>query len=132
MNEPFPQGDLASASDKLARRGFTADIYFDAGEDALSDDVRSKLARNAELLNSQPQFNLAIEGHADSRGTSEDNLALGERRAATTEVYLRSLGVAAHRMRALSYGAERPVCFDEMEDCWAQNRRVHMVVTGRG
>jgi peptidoglycan-associated lipoprotein len=132
MNEPLPPSDLAVANDKLVRREFTADVYFDSGEDDLSDDGRSSLTRNAELLNSQPHFNITIEGHADSRGTGEDNLALGERRAVATKYYLQSLGVAAHRMRTVSYGDQRPVCIEETEKCWAQNRRIHMVVTGRG
>jgi peptidoglycan-associated lipoprotein len=132
MNEQSSPSDLALANDKLLRKGFTADIYFDSGEHDLSDEARERLARNADLLNDQPQFNLAIQGHADSRGAGEDNLALGEQRAAATKDYLQSLGVAAHRMRTISYGDERPVCIEETEECWAQNRRAHMTVTGRG
>src|ERR1700749_2286100 len=132
MNDPFLPSDSALVNDKLVRRGFTQDVYFDSGEDDLSDDARSKLARNTELLNSQSQFNITIEGHADSRRTDEDNLALGERRSFATKEYLHSLGVAAHRMKTVSYGDQRPVCVEETEDCWAQNRHAHMVVTGRG
>ncbi|HEV7373968.1 MAG TPA: OmpA family protein [Pyrinomonadaceae bacterium] len=132
MNDPSLPSDLALVNDELGRRRFTPDVYFDSGKDDLSDDARDKLAGNAELLNGQSQFNIIIEGHADSRGTGEDNLALGERRAAATKDYLHSLGVAAHRMRTVSYGDQRPVCTEETEDCWAQNRRAHMVITGRG
>jgi len=68
---------------------------------------------------------------ADSRGTSEYNLALGERRANAVRDYLTSLGVAGTRMRTISYGKERPVCTEEVESCWSQNRRAHPLVTGR-
>lgn len=123
--------DLAVVNDELKRRGFSADIYFDYDESTLSDDSRDKLARNADLLKGKPQFSLTIEGHADSRGTNEYNLALGERRANAVKDYIASLGVAAERIRTLSYGEERGVCSDDSESCWSQNRRVHMVVTGR-
>jgi peptidoglycan-associated lipoprotein len=132
MKDPCLPSDLALVNDEHGRRRFTQDVYFDSGKDDLSDDARYKLAGNAELLNGQSQFNITIEGHADSRGTGEDNLALGERRAAATKDYLHSLGVVAHRMRTVSYGNQRPVCIEETEDCWAQNRRAHMVITGRG
>ncbi len=68
-------------NDELKRRGFSPDIYFDYDEATLSDDTRDKLSRNADLLKSQAQFSVTLEGHADSRGTNEYNLALGERRA---------------------------------------------------
>ena len=74
---------------------------------------------------------MTIEGHADSRGTNEYNLALGERRANAVRDYLSSLGVAGTRVRTISYGEERPVCTEEAESCWSQNRRVHMIITGR-
>jgi peptidoglycan-associated lipoprotein len=132
MNDASLPSDLAVVNNELGRKGFTPDVYFDSGKDDLSDDVRDKLARNADLLKVQSQFNITIEGHADSRGTDEDNFAPGERRAAAVKDYLYALGVAAHRIRVISYGAERPVCTEEAEDCWVQNRRAHMLVTGRG
>jgi len=123
--------DLQVVNDELRRRGFSPDVYFAYDEDTLSDEARDKLARNADLLRSQPQFQLLIEGHADERGTNEYNLALGERRSNAAHAYLASLGVSDSRMRTLSYGEERPVCTESEESCWSQNRRAHMVVTGR-
>ena len=122
--------DLQVVNEELKRRGFSPDIYFDYDEATLSDDTRDKLSRNADLLKSA-QFSVTLEGHADSRGTNEYNLALGERRANAVKQYLGSLGVGADRMRTLSYGKERPVCTEEVESCWSQNRRVHMVITGK-
>jgi peptidoglycan-associated lipoprotein len=131
VEDPLLSSDLQIVNDELRRRGFSADVYFDYDEASLSDDARSKLARNADLLRGAPQFSLTIEGHCDERGTNEYNLALGERRANAARDYLASLGVAGDRMRTISYGEERPVCTESEESCWSQNRRAHMVVTGR-
>jgi len=128
---PLLSEDLQVVNDELRRRGFAGDIYFNYDESNLSDEAREKLARNADVLKGQPQFQVTIEGHCDERGTSEYNLALGERRANAVRDYLGSLGVTPARMRTLSYGKERPVCTQNEESCWSQNRRAHMVVTGR-
>ncbi|HEX9941305.1 MAG TPA: peptidoglycan-associated lipoprotein Pal [Thermoanaerobaculia bacterium] len=128
---PLESSDLAEVNDELRRRGFSPDVYFDYDESTLTDDTRDKLSRNADLLKSNPQFSITIEGHADSRGTNEYNLALGERRASAVREYMTSLGVAGDRLRTISYGEERPVCTQEEESCWSQNRRAHMIVTGR-
>jgi peptidoglycan-associated lipoprotein len=129
--DPLLSADMQVVNSELQRRGFSPDVYFDYDESNLSDDTREKLSRNADLLKSNAQFSVTIEGHADSRGTSEYNLALGERRANAVKDYLKSLGVADTRMRTISYGKERPVCTDEVESCWSQNRRAHTVITGR-
>ncbi|MEO8432157.1 MAG: OmpA family protein, partial [Acidobacteriota bacterium] len=72
-----------------------------------------------------------IEGHCDDRGTTEYNLALGDRRANAAREYLTSLGVDGSRIRTVSYGKERPFCTDETEACWQQNRRAHFLFTAR-
>ncbi len=129
--DPLLSEDMKLVNDELRRRGFSSDVYFAYDESALNDDARAKLSRNAELLKAQARFNLTIEGHCDERGTAEYNLALGERRANAVRGYLGSLGVGTERMRTLSYGSERPVCTEHEESCWSQNRRAHMVITGR-
>ena len=129
--DPLAGSDLGAINAELQRRGFSADVYFDYDESGLSDDTRDKLARNADLLKSNPQFQITIEGHADSRGTNEYNLSLGERRSIAVRDYLGSLGVGNDRLRTISYGEERPVCSEDEESCWSQNRRAHMVITGR-
>jgi peptidoglycan-associated lipoprotein len=131
VEDPLMSADMQVVNDELRRRGFSADVYFELDESSLSDESRERLARNAELLRAQPQFSLTIEGHADERGTNEYNLALGERRANAVRDYLASLGVDGGRMRTLSYGEERPVCTESAESCWSQNRRGHLVITGR-
>ena len=72
-----------------------------------------------------------LEGHADSRGSSEYNLALGTRRANSVKDYLVSLGVPATRVTVVSKGKEAPFCREESEACWQQNRRGHFVITGK-
>jgi peptidoglycan-associated lipoprotein len=129
--DPLLSQDMQIVNEELRRRGFSPDVYFAFDESALTDDSRAKLSRNADLLKAQARLNLTIEGHCDERGTPEYNLALGERRASAVKSYLGSLGVGADRTRTLSYGSERPVCTEHEESCWSQNRRAHMVITGR-
>jgi peptidoglycan-associated lipoprotein len=129
--DPLMSEDMKIVNEELRRRGFSADVYFAFDESALSDESRGKLSRNADLLKAQPRLDMTIEGHCDERGTNEYNLALGERRASAVKSYLSSLGVGADRMRTLSYGSERPVCTEHEESCWSQNRRAHMIITGR-
>lgn len=131
MEDPLLSQDMQIVNNELRRRGFNPDVYFAFDESSLSDDSRAKLSRNADLLKAQARLNLTVEGHCDERGTSEYNLALGERRANAVKSYLGSLGVGTDRMRTLSYGSERPVCTEHDESCWSQNRRAHMVITGR-
>jgi peptidoglycan-associated lipoprotein len=92
---------------------------------------RALLTKNAEALKKFDFLRVTIEGHADERGTVEYNLALGERRAKAAYDYLVSLGVAADRLKTVSYGKEVPLCQQSTEDCWARNRRDHFAVTGK-
>jgi peptidoglycan-associated lipoprotein len=129
--DPMLSSDMQVVNGELHRRGFSPDVYFDFDKSELKSDARDKLQRNAGLLRTYDRLDLMIEGNCDERGTAEYNLALGERRAQAVKSYLTSLGVAAQRMRTLSYGSERPVCTEHQESCWSQNRRDHMVVSGR-
>jgi peptidoglycan-associated lipoprotein len=117
--------------DALNKKGYLQDAFFDYDQSDLRDDARTALSANAEWLKRHPSIQILIEGHADERGTSAYNLALGDRRANAARDYLDSLGVAASRVRTVSYGKERPFCTDSTEDCWQQNRRGHFVITAR-
>ena len=66
---------------------------------------------------------MRIEGNCDERGTSEYNMALGDRRATSAMKYLETLGIAADRMTTISYGKEKPICTEHNEACWSKNRR---------
>ncbi|HEX6324129.1 MAG TPA: OmpA family protein [Vicinamibacterales bacterium] len=102
---------------------------FDSYE--LDDAARAALDANAAWLRRWPSTRVTIEGHADSRGSNEYNLALGDRRAAAAREYLVSLGIAADRVAAVSKGEEQPFCSEETESCWAQNRRGYFVITAK-
>ncbi|MCM2270151.1 MAG: peptidoglycan-associated lipoprotein Pal [Thermoanaerobaculia bacterium] len=124
-------GDIVAVNDYVTRNGLLGDVYFDFDKAELSEESRSRLARNADWLRAHPEFEVRIEGHCDERGTNEYNLALGERRAAAAREYLVSLGVGAGKLTTLSYGEERPQCADSSEGCWSRNRRAHFLITGR-
>jgi peptidoglycan-associated lipoprotein len=81
------------------------------------------LEGSAKWLMQNPAHLVLIEGHADPRGTSEYNMALGERRARAAQNFLVSRGIAANRIQIVSYGEERPLCHEENEACWARDRR---------
>jgi len=102
-------------------------IYFDFDKYNLRDDARRMLDVNAEILRSNSDMNILIEGHCDERGTDEYNLALGERRGQAAREYLVRLGIDASRINVLSYGEERPVAPGHDEESWALNRRGEFV-----
>jgi hypothetical protein len=74
---------------------------------------------------------IELEGHCDSRGTIEYNLALGAKRAKAVKDHLVGQGIAAERISSISYGKELPLCHEENDACWARNRRVHSVILGQ-
>jgi peptidoglycan-associated lipoprotein len=123
---------LQMSSDQIERMGLLADIHFDFNSAEIRDADRQTLSQNADVLKRFDFLRIAIQGHADERGSVEYNLALGERRARAAYDYLTSLGIAADRLKTVSYGKEIPLCTDSNETCWARNRRDHFEVTGKG
>ncbi|HUF47797.1 MAG TPA: peptidoglycan-associated lipoprotein Pal [Vicinamibacterales bacterium] len=107
------------------------DVYFDLDRAELSDAARASLQKNSTWMRRWTSTRILIEGHADARGTSEYNLALGERRAASVRDYLASLGIDASRISVVSKGEEDPVCMEDGEACWSRNRRGHFTVTAK-
>lgn len=106
------------------------DAFFDYDKASIRDDARSALTKTAEFLRSYPQVAIMIEGHCDERGSTEYNVALGDRRDDAAKDFLVSQGVAADRIQTVSYGKERPFCTQSNEGCWQQNRRAHMRMAG--
>jgi peptidoglycan-associated lipoprotein len=104
-------------------------VYFDYDKYSLSPEAQTALQYNAELLKRVPNVNVVSEGHCDERGTSEYNLALGERRARSVVDYLVGLGIVPNRMTTVSYGSECPVDPAHNEAAWAKNRRVFLRVS---
>jgi len=107
------------------------DVLFEYDKSDLSDAARSSLQKNSDWMRKWTTTMVTVEGHADSRGTSEYNLALGERRAGAIRDYLGTLGVAASRITIVTMGEEQPVCTEELEACWSKNRRGHFVITAK-
>ena len=97
-------------------------IFFAFDKADIRPDDAKTLAASAAYLKANPDQLVLIEGHCDERGTSEYNLALGERRAKAAMNYLVSNGVEASRITTISYGKERPSCTAKNEACWAKNR----------
>jgi len=104
------------------------DAYFDLDKADIRSDARAALAKSADFLRNYPQVKVVVEGHCDERGSTEYNLALGDRRAAAVKQYLVSLGIGAERISTVSYGKEKPFCMQSSEDCWQKNRRGHFVM----
>ena len=117
--------------DQLNEKGLLVDVYFAYDVADLSDEARGSLGKNAEVMKKWPTTKVMVEGHADARGTSEYNMALGERRASAIRDYLVSLGIAVARVTIVSKGEEEPVCRDEAESCWSRNRRGRFFFTAK-
>ena len=98
-------------------------INFDFDKFSLSPEARTILADKASFMNANPGLKAKIEGHCDERGTSEYNLALGERRAKAAQDYLIFLGIGADRLSIISYGEEKPLDPAKTEEAFAKNRR---------
>jgi peptidoglycan-associated lipoprotein len=108
-----------------------SDVSFDYDMAMIRDDQRAILQKNADYLRRWTTVRVTIEGHADSRGTNEYNLALGERRGNTVKDYLAGLGIGAERLVVISKGEESPLCTEETEACFARNRRGHFIITAK-
>jgi peptidoglycan-associated lipoprotein len=104
-------------------------VFFETDSSELTPQSRATLDKQAQWLGTYSQYGqFTVEGHADERGTREYNIALGARRAQTVRDYLIAHGVAANRMRTISYGKERPVALCDDISCWSQNRRAVTVL----
>ena len=107
-------------------------VFFDTDSTDLTAQSRATLDKQAQWLNQYSKYTFTIEGHADERGTREYNIALGARRASVVHDYLVSRGIAANRMKTISYGKERPVATCDDISCWSQNRRAVTVIDNAG
>lgn len=104
------------------------DAFFDFDKSDLRADAKASLNRNLAWLKANAGIKIALEGHCDERGTNEYNLALGERRAKSVQEYLVAAGIAADRIKTISYGEERPFVLGHDESAWRYNRRGHFAV----
>ncbi len=110
-----------SAEDEFKAR--VKDIFFDYDTYDIRGDAQTTLTQDADYLVSHPNIKVVIGGYCDERGSDEYNLALGQNRAQAAKTALVTAGVAADRVRVISYGKEKPFCTDSNEQCWQLNRR---------
>jgi peptidoglycan-associated lipoprotein len=103
------------------------DVYFDYDKSDIRPEQQAAIQSDAQFLNQHSNISFTVEGHCDSRGSTEYNLALGDQRASSVKNALVSAGVSANRVKIISYGKEKPFCMEENESCWQQNRRGHFV-----
>jgi len=130
--DPVRDDAISSASlDDLNRNSPLKPVYFELDSSDLTAANQKALDENAALLKRYTSWAVTIEGHCDERGTAEYNLALGERRAIAARAYLVSLGIAADRLRTVSYGKEFPFDPGHEEESYAKNRRAHFVITAK-
>jgi len=99
------------------------DAFFDYDAYDIRSDAQATLSRDASWLAAHPEIRVVIGGYCDERGSNEYNLALGQNRADAAKNALVTAGVAATRIRVISFGKEKPLCSESTEECWQQNRR---------
>ena len=130
---PMPTEDAIGSKslDDLNRDSPLRPMYFELDSSDVSPAGQQVLQANAAVLKKYPTMQITIEGHCDERGTAEYNLALGERRALAAKNYLVSLGIAADKVKTVSYGKEFPFDAGHDEAAWLKNRRAHFVITAK-
>lgn len=138
VNEPQPVPAEPTADklssidlDELNKNSPFQPLFFGYDLAEVSPEGQRVLQANADIMKKYSSWIITIEGHADERGTAEYNLALGERRALAARDYLISLGIAADRLRTVSYGKEFPFDPGHTEESYEKNRRAHFVVTSK-
>jgi peptidoglycan-associated lipoprotein len=120
---------LKEAKAMAAKKRFeNQDVHFEYDSSELSSMAKMLLKEKAAWLKENSSASVTIEGHCDERGTTEYNLALGERRASTVKIYLINLGVAGSRLNTISYGEEKPIDPGTTEAAYRKNRRAHFVL----
>ena len=110
------------------KRSGLATIYFAYDSNSISEEAKEILKENSKYLKNNSNLKVVVEGHCDERGTSEYNLALGQRRALKVKEYYVQLGIAPSRIATISYGEEKPEDKRSTESAWAKNRRAETKV----
>jgi peptidoglycan-associated lipoprotein len=124
---PPPPPAAASLTDEELFDQGVKDVYFDYDNSDIRGDQQAAVQSDVTLLSAHQAINLTVEGHCDERGSTEYNLALGDRRASAVKNGLTAGGISASRIKTISYGKEKPFCTESNEACWQQNRRGHLV-----
>lgn len=118
------QGEMARAQEMLRDA-----VYFSYDSQDLDSEAENRLRMKAAIMRANPDIQVRIEGHADERGSTEYNLALGQRRAESVRTFLGGYGITGNRLSTISYGKERPAVEGSTESAYARNRRAEFAVT---
>jgi peptidoglycan-associated lipoprotein len=124
---PPPPAPAPSATEEELFAQSVKDVFFDYDKSDVRPDQQVALQGDIDFLKEHANINFTVEGHCDERGSTEYNLALGDSRAGSVKNALVQGGIAASRIKTISYGKERPFCTESNEECWQQNRRGHFV-----
>lgn len=114
--------EFSDPSNPLSKRV----IYFELDSAQVKQEFVPVIAAHAQYLTSHPQQHVILAGHADERGSSEYNIALGEQRAKSVERMMRAQGVTGSQLEIVSYGEEKPAVSGSGESAWQMNRRVEV------
>ena len=117
---------------EAARGALREIVYFDYDEAVITSEAERTLREKLDILRDNPGVRLRMEGHADERGTSEYNVALGNERAQSVIQFMTGFGLDSGRFTSVSYGEEQPAAQGSTEAAWARNRRVEFVITAGG
>lgn len=107
-------------------------VHFALDKSALSAEARKIVEANAKAIKAQAagaSYKVVVEGNCDDRGTIAYNIALGEKRANEVKAYYVRLGIPAENISTVSYGKEKPVCYESTQSCWAKNRRADTILS---
>lgn len=113
---------------RAARETLEEMIFFEYDESEITPEAERVLRPKVEILRNSPAVELRVEGHADERGSTEYNIALGSRRAQSVVDYFTGFGLDPDRFEIVSYGEERPLVNASNEAAWARNRRAEFEI----
>jgi peptidoglycan-associated lipoprotein len=120
--QPAAPPDTTSSTDAANR----LDVFFDLDDFQIRPDQFPTIQTDVQFLKEHPEMRIVVEGHCDEMGSTEYNLALGDKRATQVKAALEKAGIPPARIRTVSYGKELPVCTEQTESCWRMNRRAHI------
>jgi peptidoglycan-associated lipoprotein len=128
--EPAPDAPKSQAPPHVQEmaRNFER-VYFDFDSATLNSQSKAALDDNIGIMGQFADVKLEVQGHADERGTTDYNLALGQKRADAVVSYMVAKGITSSRVKSVSYGEERPLDSSSNERAYAQNRRAEFVIT---
>ena len=105
-------------------------VHFALDTASLTAEARKIIEANVKAIKAVGgDYNVVVEGNCDDRGTIAYNIALGEKRANEVKAYYVRLGIPSAKITTVSYGKEKPVCYEGNQACWAKNRRADTILT---